>query len=120
MKTSAGILINSNTTKDGCRPSSFKLKNKNKKRKKKLYRQTKDELTEDDLINSLIIHECLTNDEYDHLEFLMYNLGFGEGPKTSDIMFTVLLERKLDLHNPVHRGIMIGFLMQSKYNSLEP
>ena len=36
LKTSVSILINSNTTKDGCRPSSFKLKNKNKKRKKTL------------------------------------------------------------------------------------
>ena len=58
--------------------------------------------------------------EYDKLKILLYNLGFGEGPKTSDIMFTSLLDEKLDFKNPIHRGIMIGFLMQSKYNTLDP
>jgi len=30
--------------------------------------------------------------------------------------FSVLLDKKLDLTNPIHCGTMIGFLMQSKYN----
>ena len=78
-------------------------------------------ISEDYLIHKLSDKNYkLTDNEYDKLKNLLYNLGFGEGPKTSDIMFSILLDGKLDLKNPIHRGIMIGFLMQSKYNSLDP
>ncbi len=78
-------------------------------------------ITEDYLIKKLSDKKYkLKENEYDKLKNILWNLGFGEGPKMSDLMFFTLLDKKLDLTNPIHRGIMIGFLMQSKYNSLDP
>ena len=80
-----------------------------------------DKITEEYLIKKLSSKKYKLKDaEYNKLKNILWNLGFGEGPKTSDLMFHALLDKKLDLTNPIHRGIMIGFLMQSKYNPLEP
>jgi hypothetical protein len=55
----------------------------------------------------------IRNDEMTNLENFLYNLGFSE-------VIQDYLSDGFQFNNPVHRGILIGILTQSKYNVLEP
>ena len=75
------------------------------------------DITEDQLIKKLSYQKNkLTNDEMNKLKNVLYNLGIEVPEDEHETFYTKIL----DLDIPSHRGLMIGFLMQSKYNVLDP
>jgi hypothetical protein len=58
-------------------------------------------------------NEQINKDDIDEINNYLYNMGFSE--KLQDY-----IEYKVQFNNPIHRGILIGLLTQSKHDILEP
>jgi hypothetical protein len=58
-------------------------------------------------------NEQINKDDIDKINNYLYNIGFTE--KLQDY-----IEYEVEFNNPIHRGILIGLLTQSKHNILEP
>ena len=86
---------------------------KNKKEDEKFWK-----ITEEKLINKLLKKKKLITMESSKLKNFFYNLGFSDAFPLGK--FEEHLDKILNLNDPMHRGIIIGLLMTSKYNTLEP
>jgi hypothetical protein len=58
-------------------------------------------------------NEEINKDDIDEINNYLYNMGFSE--KLQDY-----IEYEVEFNNPIHRGILIGLLTQSKHDILKP
>ena len=73
----------------------------------------------DSIINKLINNKSLTNNDKDKIENILYNLGFDSGFESEPDIQKYFRE-KFQYSNPIHKGILLGLLLNEKNNLLEP
>lgn len=73
----------------------------------------------DSIINKLINNKSLTNGDKDRIENILYNFGF-EISMNNEPDIQKYFREKFQYSNPVHKGILLGLLLNEKNNLLEP
>jgi len=73
----------------------------------------------DSIINKLINNKSLTNNDKDKIENILYNFGFEAGFESEPDIQKYFRE-KFQYSNPIHKGILLGLLLNEKNNLLEP
>jgi len=66
------------------------------------------------IINKLINNEKMTHREKDEIENILYNIGF------SETILSNCFTTSFQIDNPIHKGILLGLLLNYKNDTLQP